>query len=50
MTADRRIEATRYCQQCRREVPVSLEIRDSTIHVDCSVCWAGYDLPRFEPS
>jgi hypothetical protein len=45
--ADRQIEATRYCNRCQREVTVSLEIRADTIRVDCSVCWASYELPRF---
>ena len=48
-TADRRIEATRYCQQCKREVTVSLDILPATVRVDCTVCWASYELPRFEP-
>jgi hypothetical protein len=49
LVTGRRIEAVRYCQVCKREVTVSLDIRADTIHVDCSVCWTSYELPRIDP-
>ena len=45
---DRRIEAVRYCSQCKREVAVTLEIRPDTIRVECGE-WHSYELPRFAP-